>query len=184
MGGSIASLFPGLDVFRLIDVWNECIFETRDLVPPYLALSYVWGTVSNIRLTKANRLKALRPGALSVYEVDLPATIRDAMTLFRGLDWKYLWVDSLCLLQNDPEDLECGVGVIDYIYEKAWLTVIAACGYDANAGLPGIKPGSRAEQPLARKVYPGIFIGAYISLEHLLLTSVNNTRAWTYDFFF
>ncbi|KAK0638589.1 hypothetical protein B0T16DRAFT_336743 [Cercophora newfieldiana] len=110
----------------------------------------------------------------------LPVTIRDAITLTQKLGMRYLWVGSICVLQNDDEDRERGVGAMDHIYERAWLTVIAACGHDANAGLPGVQSGSRAELPLAREVCPGFSMGAYIAIENLLMTSVYDTRAWTY----
>jgi len=178
--GSIAELFAGLGVLRFVDVLDGCIFETHDHVPQYVALSYVWGAVSNFRLTKSNNPNLLIPGAIHRVWAVIPATIKDAITLCQKLDMRYLWVDSLCLLQNDEGDVRRGVAVMDHIYERAWLTVIAACGHDANAGLPGVRAGTRAEQANAREVYPGLLIGAYTSPEHLVLSSVYNTRAWTY----
>jgi hypothetical protein len=181
VGRPVASTFPGLQVLRLVDVseGNMCLIEMAQHVPRYIALSYVWGEVANFRLTKANRPALMTPGALSRVWMSLPATLRDAITLTQKLGARYLWVDSLCLLQNDTGDLDRGVAVMDHIYERAWLTVVAACGHDANAGLPGVQPGSRTEQTLVREVDPGLFVGAYIAPAHLLETSVYNTRAWT-----
>jgi hypothetical protein len=65
------------------------------------------------------------------------------------------------------------------VYGYAWLTIVAACGHDANAGLPGVQVGSRDEQSLVREIYPGISAGAFIAPEHSLQTSVYHTRAWT-----
>jgi len=76
----------------------------------YTALSYVWGAVPHIRLTKANRAKLLEPGCLQAAGITpLPKTIDDAITLTRLLGRRYLWVDSLCLLQNDRDDMDRGV---------------------------------------------------------------------------
>jgi hypothetical protein len=43
---------------------------------------------------------------------------------------------GFAFLQNDTGDIKQGVDVIDHIYERAWLTIIAACGRDANADFP------------------------------------------------
>ncbi len=174
--------FNGLDlsptVFRLIDVQGRCLLETQD-PPPYVALSYVWGAVTTFRLTKANRARLLEEGAIEEHWASLPATIRDAIELVGKLDFRYLWVDSLCLVQNDSADVNRGVNFMDHIFEKARLTIVSANGYDANAGLPGVRIGSRDEQPLVHEVKPGTFMGVYYGHDLLLARSVYETRAWT-----
>lgn len=82
---------------------------------PYVALSYVWGAVSNFRLTKSNLAPLLVPGTIGEVFSTLPKTICDAITLCIRLGVQYLWVDALCLLQNDEEDLEQGINVMDRI---------------------------------------------------------------------
>ena len=69
----------------------------------------------------------------------LPGTIRDAITIVQKLSIRYLLVDSLCLLQDNTEDLQRGVGVIDHIYKRLGLTIVAACGRNANAGLLSVR---------------------------------------------
>jgi hypothetical protein len=112
----LAVAFPDLEVLRLIDVKRRCIVERRD-PPKYVALSYIWRSVSNFRLTKANRKRLLEPDSLSKVWEMLPRTIQDAITLVQRLGAQYLWVDSLCLLHNDIGDLYRGVNVMDLIYE-------------------------------------------------------------------
>ncbi|KAL2019684.1 hypothetical protein VTK56DRAFT_9303 [Thermocarpiscus australiensis] len=171
---------PGLELLRLIDVVDNCLFETTGSAR-YVALSYVWGAVPNLRLTKANRPHLMRPGAFRDVPGLLPRTIRDAMSLVRRLNLRYLWVDSLCLLQNDADDLERGVNVMDHIYERSWLTVVAACGHDANAGLVGLHGGDRERKVLVRQVAPGVILGVYFDLDAYLKGSVYDTRAWTFQ---
>ena len=169
--------FPGLDVVRFIDVEQESIVELR-AVPRYLALSYVWGEVANIRLTTGNRSSLLLPGGIRKAGPKIPRTVRDAIELVRRLDARYLWVDTLCLVQNDPADLARGVNVMDEIYERSWLTIIAADGHNANAGLPGIQEGSRFRR-IATRITDDISMGVYERLDHLLESSVYASRAWT-----
>lgn len=176
---SFASVFPGLHVLRLIDVMQHCLVETREL-HRYVALSYIWGAVSNFKLTKSNLSRLLVPGVLQEIFRQLPRTICDAITLCRMLNVRYLWVDALCLLQNDAQDLERGVNVMDQIYERSWFTIVAAAGTDANAGLPGVQVGSRRPANFALEVQPGILLGVNAGLDRLLENSMYSSRGWTY----
>ncbi|KAK0714724.1 hypothetical protein B0H67DRAFT_220872 [Lasiosphaeris hirsuta] len=71
---------------------------------------------------------------------------------------------------------------MDQIYEKAKLTIVAASGHDANAGLLGVRIGSReGNQLFSRQVLPGLLLGAYFGPNHLLSGSVYETRAWIFQ---
>ncbi|KAJ4223399.1 hypothetical protein NW759_006033 [Fusarium solani] len=159
---------------------QHCLVETQEF-HRYVALSYIWGAVSNFKLTKSNLSRLLVPGVLREIFLRLPRTICDAVTLCRMLNVRYLWVDALCLLQNDPEDLERGVDVMDQIYERAWLTIFAATGTDANAGLPGVQVGSRRPANLVLEVQPGILLGVCAGLDRLLEGSMYSSRGWTFQ---
>ncbi|KAK0647989.1 heterokaryon incompatibility protein-domain-containing protein [Cercophora newfieldiana] len=181
--GSFANMFPGLGVLRLIDVEEGCLIETIDTVR-YVALSYVWGTSVSptTKTTKRNKSSMMRPGSLlreGKPSSRLPLTVANAMTLVRNLGFRYLWVDALCLVQNDAEDVRRGVDVMDMVYEMAYLTIIAACGHDSSAGLPGVEPGVRAAKALVHTVDDGIQMGLYTEVDQLLQTSVYESRAWT-----
>ncbi|KAK0616577.1 heterokaryon incompatibility protein-domain-containing protein, partial [Immersiella caudata] len=167
-------------MLRLIDVVDNTIAEGVES-PKYVALSYVWGTVPNFRLTSANKARLMRPGAINDAWAHLPMTIQDAITTTRKMGVRYLWADSLCLLQNDQEDLRQGVEVMDLIFEQSWLTIVGACGHDANAGLIGTSPGDRNPEPLAREVRPGVFMGVYFDVDAYLRRSVYESRAWTFQ---
>ncbi|CCT66432.1 related to tol protein [Fusarium fujikuroi] len=175
-----AEAFPGLRVLRVIDVEDHCVVEMTSL-EKYIALSYVWGAVANFRLTKANRTALLLPRSLEKVFKMLPNTIKDAITLTRRLGCRYLWVDALCLLQNNTEDLELGVNVMDLVYERAWLTIVAACGHDADARLPGVQQGARDGSSNSFKIMPGVEMGIVTGLDGLLERSVYHSRAWTFQ---
>lgn len=61
------------------------------------------------------------------------------------------------------------------------MIVVAACGNDANAGLPGVKEGTRNACQNTGEIYRGVEVGIVKGLDTLLKKSVYNTRAWTYD---
>ena len=64
------------------------------------------------------------------------------MDLVRQLGERYLWVDALCLIQDDAIDVQLGATVMDCIYGRATFTVAAAGGTNAGSGLDTFRPGS------------------------------------------
>ena len=69
------------------------------------------------------------------------------MTVTATLGENYLWVDSLCIIQDDEKDMAEYIPAMASIYGDAVLTIIDVDGEEANHGLPGIRPGSRRLQP-------------------------------------
>jgi hypothetical protein len=170
--------FPGLPVLRLIDVRLGCVVEKQKLCE-YVALSYVWGAVPSVRLSTANKANLSLLGALHGAHTHLPRTIRDAIDFTHTMGLRYLWVDALCLVQNDRKDVDAGVNVMDEIYERAYFTIVAASGHNANAGLPGLVAGSRIPVDTTVEVKPGVRLGVCTELDALLGQSVYNSRGWT-----
>lgn len=160
----IATEYAGLELMRFIDVENKCVVETRRICR-YVALSYVWGNSINFRLTLSNKTQLMRAGALREVWSALPCTIQDTISFSHGIGERYLWVDALCLVQDDQDDLDKGLCVMDLVYERAYLTVVAACGNDANSGLPGVQQGTRVLTQYTEEVAPGVEMGLFIGLE-------------------
>ncbi|KAI9781435.1 MAG: hypothetical protein M1839_006029 [Geoglossum umbratile] len=77
-------------------------------------------------------------GGLKRFYSAIPRTIRDTMELCRLLNERYLWVDSRCLIQDDPSDTVVGIQSMNLIYEQSLLNTVAGSGQGAEAGLLGI----------------------------------------------
>lgn len=163
---------------RLIDVRNFRIVESS-LAERYAALSYVWGSNTNFALNSGN-LRQLSTSR-GLQDALIPQTITDAIYLVKQLDINYLWVDSLCIIQDDDGDKYRQLPIMDQIYQQAYLVVIAATGNDAHAGLPGTtKPRTRINQQ--SETIGGIdFNTSFLSLRHALGTSSWATRGWTFQ---
>ncbi|KAK3996585.1 heterokaryon incompatibility protein-domain-containing protein [Cladorrhinum sp. PSN332] len=172
--------FPGLRLMRFIDVERRCIVE-KTTTCRYIALSYVWGSASGIKLSKLNRHRLMEPGSLNEAWRLIPRTVKDAIELVRQLGERYLWVDSLCLIQNDPEDVKAGTSVMDLVYGSSALTVVAACGLDSFHGLPGMHSGSRSVPFYFSQVLPGLQLTIYTDLRFLLESTVYASRGWTFQ---
>jgi hypothetical protein len=64
----------------------------------------------------------------------LPRTFQDAVLVTRRLGVKYLWIDSLCIIQDDVEDWQTESGKMADIYSDAYLVIGANRSADCNGG--------------------------------------------------
>ncbi|KAK0625596.1 hypothetical protein DIS24_g11081 [Lasiodiplodia hormozganensis] len=79
-------------------------------------------TYKTTKVTKETYEQAIPPSALSKYR-----TITDAIYVARSLEIRYLWIDALCIIQDDPEDVIRELAMMRSIYEGAYLTITAGC---------------------------------------------------------
>ncbi|KAF2193006.1 HET-domain-containing protein, partial [Zopfia rhizophila CBS 207.26] len=107
----------------------------------YAALSYCWGKADVVTCTLANVELLERPFALQ--DAQLPQTIQDAIKVAAAMGIRYLWVDAICIIQDDERMLQSQIPNMARIYAQAVVTIIAANGDQANSGLCGIQPESR-----------------------------------------
>jgi hypothetical protein len=114
----------------------------------YVAISYVWGKppVGEVpyTTTRSNVMIHIQHGGL---EMDrLPKTIQDAIHLVSRLGERYVWIDSLCIVQDSPSSWELNAKAMHLVYGNAYFTICAADG-DATTGLRAIDPILRTAQP-------------------------------------
>ena len=87
----------------------------------YAALSYCWG--DGVPLTTTKQLLASRKDSI---EWDaLPSAFQDAVLVAQRLEIHYLWIDSLCIIQDSPEDWQRESACMAGIYEGAVVTIAA-----------------------------------------------------------
>jgi hypothetical protein len=144
----------------------------------YLALSYVWGKVNSFTLRKENFKKLQQPGGLSAILKQLPRTIQDAILVTRQLGHRYLWIDSLCIVQDDVEFKSKIIDKMDLVYENAFMTLIAASGSDSNSGLPGIGTSPRASEQQFADISQDLRL-IYARTHTALSDMIWARRAWT-----
>lgn len=169
-----------------IDVENLCIVTPEgDAEVRYAALSYVWGTLPVLRALKSNIADLRRPGAFSTSKYRLPRTIGDAVTLCSRLGIRYLWVDSLCIVQDDPESQGEQLRAMGSVYGKAYLTIVALRSEHAHSGIYRVGSTDAVCKPQAVIRLPSqplIVVNnrAALGLNILNLDGIKwNTRGWT-----
>ncbi|CAM1511923.1 Fc.00g094360.m01.CDS01 [Cosmosporella sp. VM-42] len=102
-----------------------------DATVQYAALSHPWGLKQPLKLLK---------DLTEVFKVripfdSLPATFQDAVTLVSSLKIPYLWVDSLCIIQDSKEDWQAEAALMASVYLQACVTVSAIAADDPLTGL-------------------------------------------------
>lgn len=111
------------------------IIEHHDQQGPlnerYIALSHRWGLMQHVRSLKAN---------IANFKENLPwhelkKTFKEAITLTRKLGIKYLWIDSLCIIQDDTRDWQIEASKMASIYNGAYLVIAATGSVDGDGGL-------------------------------------------------
>ena len=97
----------------------------RDTLPEetgqFLCLSYTWGPVDGFQshYSKLGRIASSDGIILD----QLPETIQDAIKVTRDLNVRYLWVDGLCIRQDDPSDKLRELPCMHSYYRNASLVI-------------------------------------------------------------
>ena len=116
------SLLPSL----LVDVSDLERLHIHESAPKergeYCALSYCWGGPQAFQTTSATLMARLNGFSVTV----LPRTLQDAVKLTHELSVKYLWVDSICIIQDSEDHRTYQLSRMGEIYMNATLTICAA----------------------------------------------------------
>lgn len=119
---------------RLIDVKRRCVVDPPPH-PRYVALSYVWGNSVQVTLKETHYERLRKEEGLSDGYADIGTTIKDAMYLCEQLGAQYLWVDGLCIKQDDEEDKVRQICSMNQIYSCALFTIVVSSRYDDMVAL-------------------------------------------------
>lgn len=121
---------------RLLKVWTSQgrrliqLIESDGSPVRYTALSYCWGGEQDVRTTRSTFSRH----RTRINFQDLPQTIRDAVVVTEKLGLEYLWVDALCIIQDDEEDRAREIDLMGHVYEKAEVTIMASRAEAVQAG--------------------------------------------------
>jgi Heterokaryon incompatibility protein (HET) len=78
----------------------------------YTTLSHCWGGQGFVKLLSSNINDLRRQILLS----SLPATFRDAILITQSLGFQYIWINSLCIIQDSIEDWTIEAGKMGEVY--------------------------------------------------------------------
>ncbi|KAH6977444.1 heterokaryon incompatibility protein-domain-containing protein [Ilyonectria sp. MPI-CAGE-AT-0026] len=171
----------------LVDVIQGCVVSSPVKGTKYTALSYTWGKCRYRKNTEDTLKELQQPGILSTGEFasQLPPTIRNTMDLVRSLGQRYIWIDALCIIQDDLESLTRNLNQMQLIYANATFCIMGATGSGADFGLRGLK-GVSHPRDLELRVYE-LADGDKLAAGSLTLDPSSGTkhsyfqRSWTFQ---
>jgi hypothetical protein len=138
---------------RVLDVSGDAekirLYVSQNESSRYVCLSHCWGNEKPVCITTKDSLESNKRG---IGYASLPKTFRDAVDIVRRLGLQYLWIDSMCIIQDDKEDWEQEAAKMASIYENAFLTIAAA---SSSGDADGCYHSSPRESSLHRYVLEG-----------------------------
>lgn len=121
---------------RLVDVGGDENSVRLETIPKaaerYIALSHVWGVKKDLTTTTTSNFKQ---HCDNIPWGSLTKTFQDSISLTRGLGIRYLWIDSLCIIQDSTSDWKAESKDMVNVYSKAFLTLAATSAADSSQGL-------------------------------------------------
>ena len=105
----------------------------------YVALSHCWGKFTDEQRERFctfernfnDRVRAIETSAL-------PKSFRDAIRVTRELGQRYIWIDSLCIIQDNPEDWRREASTMEMVYSMAYFTIAVTSAHNSTGGF--LKP--------------------------------------------
>jgi hypothetical protein len=177
------------------------LLETTGEIDRYITLSHCWGNPAKGYSTTSKNLTQHRNG---ISWAQLPTTFQDAILLTRKLGVQYLWIDSLCIIQDDKRDWEIESEKMATIYASSYLNIANTYAADSQQGcFPSrwttAQAGLRFEKFTSQGVHlelpkdlkgaqnPPVFVRHGVELAHRNVYSMSSdadftsplsTRAW------
>ncbi|KAI0914585.1 heterokaryon incompatibility protein-domain-containing protein [Ustulina deusta] len=111
---------------RVVDVGDSDraqikLYETQNEPARYMCLSHCWGTAQIIKTTTAT----LQQHKKGIPWAGLSTTFQHAITFARKLGIRYVWIDSLCIIQDSDHDWRAESSRMATIYENSYITLAA-----------------------------------------------------------
>ncbi|KAF2805678.1 HET-domain-containing protein [Mytilinidion resinicola] len=116
---------------RIKLISNDDIPQSSETPTQYLSLSHKWGDSKFLALTSLN-ISQLTAG---IDLKELPQTFRDAVLVSRHLGHQYLWIDSLCIIQDSFADWEQEASTMGQVYQNSIFNIAASESDVSSHGL-------------------------------------------------
>ncbi|KAI1755559.1 heterokaryon incompatibility protein-domain-containing protein [Xylaria castorea] len=124
--------------------------NTSGIKRPYLALSHCWGGTIPYRTLLSNKEELCR----RIDYFELPENFQDAFTVARRLSYRYIWIDSFCIVQDDKQDWLQQASKMADVYSGAELTISAARSSSFDEGFLSYRE-TDIELAFSKRLPPG-----------------------------
>ncbi|EGO55937.1 hypothetical protein NEUTE1DRAFT_46085, partial [Neurospora tetrasperma FGSC 2508] len=142
----------------------------------YMTLSHCWGDSVPARLLLDNYASRLKGFALD----ELPRTFQDAILLTQRLNVQFLWIDSLCIIQDSFDDWEAESAKMRFVYQNTYLNLAAAVSPNSSGGF-FFPRHPLSFVPCAIKLAPNIILAQGQRSYNIRDTPILYTRGWVFQ---
>jgi hypothetical protein len=122
---------------RVLDLGPPSEQQQLRLIPgegrrgQWVALSHAWGDFQPLRTTK----ETLPVHQAEIKWSELPPTFQDAVVITKKLGFQYLWIDSLCIIQDSPDDWDREAATMASVYGSAAITICAEAAANSQCDI-------------------------------------------------
>lgn len=168
----------------LIDVKQRCLVKALG-TSRFVALSYVWGKKWQLLHVDSNHDTLFRPGGLDDPELAMKSNaplgkvVADSMAITAKIGERYLWIDALCIKQDDLEDKALEINRMASIYSCASVTIVPVENTSVHSPIPGLGQANRGG--LSEPIIGGLSISVRDRLLTVIASSHYNTRGWCFQ---
>ncbi|KAF2138579.1 uncharacterized protein K452DRAFT_328760 [Aplosporella prunicola CBS 121167] len=100
----------------------------------YITLSHCWGAGEQGKTPLTTSRDTYRHRCQDIPWTELPRTFQDAITLTRLIGCEFIWIDSLCIVQDDDDDWKEQSYQMADIYSHGYLNLAATAATDSSYG--------------------------------------------------
>ncbi|KAF2680638.1 HET-domain-containing protein [Lentithecium fluviatile CBS 122367] len=157
------------DPVKLVECRTDGVYSANR-PPKYAAVSYCWGSSEDAVHQLKTNTRSLPSRFSGIQNNEMTALLRDAIQAARSLSVPYLWIDSLCIIQDDTVDWEKESIVMDRVFGNAYVTLCPLSSRSCRQGFLQ-RDCLRASIPFISSRHPqcsGLF-------------TVRSRRAWIRD---
>ena len=168
---------------RVLDVRDRTMLHlrcTKGERGKYIALSHCWGKATTFSTSWEN----LSEFCKEIKLCQLPKTFQDTVEVTQELGIPFLWIDSLCIIQNDPDDWERESRRMETVFASAYCTIAATSPRDCTEGFLCRQSVKRCVRLPNRDINDEFYVYASSvdeSFNHDLENGIPNQRAWVFQ---
>lgn len=166
---------------RVIDIGTEtqatvCLYETTSEESfKYTALSHCWGTDRHFVTTASNFEDHKRGITIN----NLPKTFQHAIRVTRELGIRYLWIDSICIIQGDSGDLHREAEKMEAVFSSAYCVLAASSAQGQHDGFLNPRKQNRVVRIPKRWGGYDVFVSPILDdFKQHVLNSPLSRRGW------
>ncbi|KAK9794416.1 hypothetical protein SCARD494_05486 [Seiridium cardinale] len=180
-GAPVISIYGDPDVGSTLNPRLRLVETRTSLKEKYIAPSHCWG-----KLREDQKFCAEKANMVQIkHHIDytrLPKTFKDAVRCTRELGVQYLWIDSICIVQDDKKDWQAESQKMETVFSSAYCTIAAS---SSQSSIDGIFKADRKPRACVTHVSPEnttlYLCNTIDNFQEDVEQSILNTRGWVFQ---